>query len=669
MLLNPTLWVPSTDHGGYETEITFEKKLLNEGMKKSDYKKSELFNEISKFVSQNNDSIKEQIKRLGASVDWTRFRFNMDKECLNEVEIIFKKLVKENLILRKPYMVYYCPTCATVLSDIELKEVNSNNPLFYIKFNFIDNPDQYLSLATTRPELIFSVTHVLVHPSDKKNFSLIGKNLINPVTGNIVKIVASKRKPNPQDQNALSPLLQSYVKYDYEYSLLYDTNISAKNLIDWNGKMLERYPGLYPKEARQKEIEYLKENNYMERIDTDHIDSDLWCKSAHQVEPTIIYTWSLDLDKDGMSLKKKALEEINNTPLTVFPEWRKKDLVKWLDTTKQWPIARQNVWGIRIPIWYDISNPQNFTVWFIDNQGNKQVGNLKKILDSGTSINEIKNGLERIYTNDLTSWTTEQKADKAYLPETDVLDTWFSGQWATMFYGNTESDDFKYFYPNHSIVIGYDLVRLSVSREILLNTYLTSQLPYKFVYFHNLINGPDGKKMSKSYGNIITLESFLEKYGSDVTRAALISYSSLKEDFIISPERLNSLTEFTQRLWKMGRIAEIANQFVSENFKNIHTKSNNLIDSLQKTQSRIGYQIEKFAFAYAQSSTLEFLFTLEEFAFSIQGQNNTEENLSIFREAFLRYLIVLHPFMPFITEDLYQKLFKKEGSLSSLSWF
>jgi valyl-tRNA synthetase len=261
----PTVWVPSTDHGGYETQVTFERELEKAGKNKSDYTKNELFEEIKRFVDHNNDLIKTQIKAAGASVDWSRFRFTMDEVSLKIVDDTFRKMIADNLIYRRSYMVNYCSACGTILADIELKEVPEKMPLYFIKFGF-ENSDEYLSLATTRPEFLFAVTHVLVHPADLRYAKYIGKKLKNPVTGNPVEVIESKRKFDPQKPDPfLAPFSPSYIKYDYEYTLR--TNLPSRNLLDWHGNMVERYSGMKPLEARAREVSFLKEQGVIEKVD------------------------------------------------------------------------------------------------------------------------------------------------------------------------------------------------------------------------------------------------------------------------------------------------------------------------------------------------------------------------------------------------------------------
>ena len=652
----PTLWIPCTDHAGYETQVSFERELESTGKSKFDYSDKELFEEIKKFVEHNNIVIKSQIKALGASVDWTRFRFTMDDESVASTIQMFKKMVADNLIYQRLYMVNYCPSCATFLAEIELRSTEKQLPLYCIKFD-MKEADGYLSLATTRPEFLFSITHVLVHPDDQQNAHYIGKTLMNPVTGEPVDIVANKRKFDPEKAEPfLTPFSPSYKRYDYGYALHH--GLPARNILDWEGKLIERYPGLMPAEARNEEITFLEKNGRIEKVIDFYQDSVLLCKKGHETENLIVFTWFLRLDDEKISLKKPAMKAIEGEGFTVFPRWKKKGLVEWMGKMHDWPIARQNVWGIKIPIWYDVSEPQHFMVWFTNRKGEKMYGNLKNFLETGVALEEVADGLERVYAGEHAKWTLEKEAGKHYLPETDTFDTWFSSGNDQQFFGEPDSDDFRYFYPAESIVIGHDLLRLSVSREILLALYITGRLPFHFVYLHPLLKGQDGQKMSKSLGNAFSLDYFLEKFGADVTRMALISYLSSQEDFYFSEERLVIFEDFSHRIWNLGQ--QILQ--VSESHENASSSDETELKmKMDELVGDVGYFIKRYMFAAAQEKVYDF-FTM----FETYVQEN-KFSPPVIREVYEKYLVVLHPFMPFVTEAVYGN-FQTNLLLAAVPW-
>ncbi len=665
----PTLWIPSTDHGGYETQVTFERELEKEGKNRFDYTRNQLVTKIGQFVDTNNELIKKQIKGMGASVDWSRFRFTLDDISQKATREMFEKMVSDNLIYRDFYMVNYCASCGTMLADIELKEEQKNLPLYFIKFYF-EKSEEYLSLATSRPEFLFATTEVMISPADAKHKHLIGKTLRNPITGAPVHIITSKRKFDPATAKLyLSPFSPSYFKYDYEYAIR--NSISAKNLLDWNGNMIERYPGLKPSDAREKEVSFLKEGGFLEKADDSHQDSIFLCKSGHIVESMILQTWFVKLDDEKKSLKKPALEALQKGSIKILPHWREKGLTGWIEKMHDWPIGRQNVWGIKIPIWYDISDPSLFMVWFVNKAGKKIQGNLKKLLEDGTSVGEISEGIERIYASEGAPWVLKQEPGKLYLPETDTFDTWYSsGDWSTMVFGSPDSPNFSYFYPSDSILLGYDLLRLCVSREIFLSLYMTGKLPFQIVYFHNLILGNDGQKMSKSLGNAVQPDYYLEKFGVDVTRMTLTSYTALPNDFIVTEERLLDFKNFRDRLWNMGQIIAEVSPYISEfsSSQSFSERDRHLFFSFDRLVSTIDFQLEKYQFAFAQEKLIQFLGDLERYFSVIKTEGNTAVTFSLLHHIFGKYLMLLHPFMPFMTEELYGTLYNPSSSLAAAKW-
>ncbi len=660
-----TLWIPGTDHGGYETQVTFERELEKAGIDKSQYGNEELFSNIKKFVESNNDLIKNQIKSTGASVDWSRFRFTMDEGALGSVNKTFSKMVEDGLIYRGDYMVNYCSHCGTVLADIELKEEKENRPIYFVKF-FFDNSDEFISLATFRPEFIFSINNVIINKEDSRFAGYIGRILKNPITGEPVFIIESKRKFDPEQiEPFLSPFCPSFKKYDYEYALR--NNLPSKNLLDWDGNMLERYPGMKPDEARVLEVKLLSDKGLIEKVEEAKEDVTYYCKKGHLTETKIMLTWFLKLDDEKRPLRSPAIKAISEERLEIFPRWREKGLVGWMEKMHDWPIARQNVWGIKIPVWYEIKDSSKFTVWFVDHNRERHFGNLKTFIDNGVPLAEVLAGLERVYAEEDVSWTMNKKEGPLYLPETDTFDTWFSsGQWGTIVFEDSEQNNLKNFYPSQIMVIGHDLLRLSISRKILLSKYLSGKLPFRKVYLHRLIKGADGQKMSKSLGNSVSIEEYLSRYGADVTRMALISYTTLPDDFILSDEQLGLFKNFSANLWGIGqRIMnlesdqkEFANLNLSSNDKKIITEFNQLI-------SNVSNLLDRLSFAFAQEKVCQFLSDIEVFLENDAVSN--KNSATVIKQIFMKYLVVLHPFAPFMTEEMFQ-LFEKGKILAVESW-
>ena len=652
-----TLWIPGTDHGGYETQVTFEREIEAKGLSKDSFTQNELIEEITKFVDVNNNTIIRQIKAMGASIDWSHFRYTLDPDSLEFVDKMFKKMIADDLIYRSSYMVNYCSSCATMLADIELKEVIGDGHLYYVKFPF-KNEDGYLSIATATPEFIFAVTDILVQTQDERYSTHIGKLLTNPITGQEVRILESKRKYDLESSN--NPLFvfsPSSNKYDFEYAIR--NGLPARNLIDWNGSMTERYLGIKPSDARASDLKQLEDAGFIDQIKEVPEHKTFFCKKGHEVQNVIRMTWFLELDGEKVSLRNSTLKALEVARLTVQPFWRKRGLVDWIGKMHNWPIARQNIWGIPIPIWYELSDKTLYTVWFKNQKGETQHGNLQSLLDTGISLEEIQQGIERVYAAEGCIWTLGQEAGKQYLPETDTFDTWFSsGAWSSMVFQGSNLENISSAYPSDVAVIGHDLLRLSIARELILSLYLTGKLPFKRVYFHSLLKSLDGQKMSKSLGNAITLDTYLDRFGADVTRMSLISYTDSKDDFIFADERLEYFSNVSTRLWKMGRVCDVISAHVKANVAESKSpKDSAFLDKMYKVQNAVNVNIDKYSLAQAQKLLVDFLEQLEEYASEILQRDDAENAGEVFRKVFKIYLAALNPFMPFLTEELREKLF------------
>lgn len=661
-----TLWIPSIDHGGYETQVTYERE-TNTSIATDARSRKEVYAAISAFVARNNQKINEQVEAMGASVDWSRYRYTLDDAALTFVSSMFKKMMEDKLIYRSSYMMNYCPSCATVLADIELRETQTTAPLYHIKFPFKD-VEGSLSLATTRPEFLFAVTHVLAHPRDARLAQYIGKQLVNPATGEAVAIVESKRRFDPDAVNpylfAFSP---SHSKYDFEYAIR--NGLPTRNLLDWEGTMIERYPGMAPEQARHAEVELLTKQGAIERVDEAYTDVGHLCKKGHVVETVLRMSWFLRLDDAKVPLRQPALDAVARERLSVFPFWRKKGLVEWIGKMHDWPIGRQNVWGIKMPIWYEITDPSLFTVWFVDKGGASQHGTLQAFLDAGITLEEVAEGLERIYAAEGAVWTLEKEAGKSYLPETDTFDTWFSsGAWGTMVFDDAASPGISKYYPSEVLVIGYDLLRLAVSREIILGVYLRGRLPFRHVYFHALVKSADGQKMSKSLGNAVTLDTYLEQYGADVTRMALVSYIGSAEDFSIAPERLEFFVTFAKRLWAIGALCCTAERGTVGSYlpEQLTADDARLLSEVLALGKSTDQDVERYQLAGAQERLVSFLERLEVFSASIAERGDAQQAVAILNRAVKAYVTFLHPFMPFMTEELFTKVYGASAPLASL---
>ena len=651
-----TLWVPGIDHGGYETQVTFEREreAAGENFSREEWRSRDLFSAIESFVEENKSLISQQLKSLGASVDWSKLRYTMDDSSLDSVQKMFQKMVDDNLVSRQSYMMNYCSDCATVLADIELKKEKSESTLYRVSFPFSDGSNS-LAVGTVNPEFLFSAKYILVHPHDVRFCDYIGAKLINPVSGEEVEILTSERKLNLHEEVPyLEPFLPSFNRFDYEYAIRH--GLEAEDLLDWDGRLKVRHEGLFPDEAREREIEALNEVGAIDSTETKEVETSR-CKKGHVVNNIIRDTWFLDVD-GKVSIRSMALKALEEEDPKIYPAWRKKGLVDWIGKMHNWPIARQNAWGIRLPVWYEVTDASKFLVWFFDEEGERRYGNLQEFLNEGLYFDEIVDGLQRVYAESDCQWVTEREEGKRYLPETDTFDTWFSsGAWATIVYESLEGVDFEEVYPSNTLILGHDLLRLSVARKVMLSTYLSGQLPFKRVYMHPLLLGADGQKMSKSIGNVESLESYLNKYGADVTRMGLTAYSGQTEDFSFENEKLDDYAEFVEKIRQLARVyfAFTESGLIPDN--NINFKRSRILNKINRLKIAIGKDVENHYFARAQNQAVDFVGDFQRCLDYILEKDDMTVAKE-FMKAFEEYLLILHPFAPHLTEYLHQNMNK-----------
>jgi valyl-tRNA synthetase len=444
------------------------------------------------------------------------------------------------------------------------------------------------------------------------------------------------------------------VRFDYEYAIR--NNLPAHDVVDWDGTMKGQYQSKRPDEVRAEVIALLYTKGYIEGEGVPSSESVFVCKKGHTVCTIIRQTWFVRLDDERVSLRKNAVAAIHREQLKVFPRWREKGLVDWINKMHDWPIARQNAWGIRIPLWYEVTRPEDFLVWLRDDAGMRHHGSLATFLAQGRTIADIIPQLERVYAPEDCVWTHEPEAGKEYLPEMDMFDTWFSsGAWGTTVFGSSDITTLSPWYPSAMMVIGHDLLRLSVARKILLSTYMNGTLPFRSVYFHRLILASDGQKMSKSLGNAVPLDQYLSEYGADVTRMALVSYADEAEDFVFETEKLEFYAEFIQRAWRVARIYDTARTHGVDVRANVRgTEGDQLfMTSLDQLVRSVAHDLDKMLVTKAQERVVGQLEKFEVYTTNMLERGDIEVAASVFCATFEKYLRVLHPFAPHFTEEVW----------------
>jgi len=622
------LWLPGTDHAGIETQFVFEKKLREQGKSRLDFGRDELFGMIREYVDENRGGIEKQLRRLGFSLDWSREKYTLDKDIVEIVYDTFKKLYDDGLIYRAERLVNYCTFDGTSFSDLEVVYEERQNPLYYIKYG-------PLVLATTRPETKFGDTAIAVHPDDKRYQKYIGKELeIETVLGKAkIKVVADKMV-DPVFGTGVVKITPAHDFDDFEVATRH--NLPMVRVINYDGKMNEKagkFKGMYIKQARKAVVEQMQEKGLIDHIDDKYVHRIGLCyKCKNPIEPLPLEQWFIKMEP----LAKSAIEVVKKEKIKIYPKNSEKIYMQFLDNIRDWNISRQIVWGIRIPAWK----------------------------------------CEKCKGWEVTSGTIPEKCGKCsgkMVRDSDTFDTWFSsGQWP---YATLKTTDSLKFYPVNVMETGYDILRWWVARMVMLGIYIQKkqgvekveeQIPFKNIVLHGLVNDPLGKKMSKSKGNVVNPIELADQFGADAVRFALVYGSAFGNDQSLSYPKLQAMRNFTNKLWNMARFIELSQpQSSKDGSKN--DKDTEIIQKTEKQALEITRLLEKYDFNHAAQNLYDFIW--HEFADIYIEDVKNRMNKNSFEALSKSYLIILkllHPFMPFVTEEIYQILYQAEAKKTPL---
>jgi len=669
------LWVPGTDHAGFETQTTFERKLKAEGKSRFDFDRSTLYKMIYKFVMENKILIEQQMRSMGASVDWSRYSFTLDDRAIDIVTSTFERMEKEGLIYRDDYVVNYSFKWGTTFSDAEISHEEKVLPLYYIKYFFVDSDkDEYITVATVRPEPIFVDTHLCVHPEDEAKKHLIGKKVINPLTGKEMEII-SDSFVDSKFGTGIVKLTPAHDKKDFEVAKRH--NLPVIGLIGLDGRLNSNageLKGFTIKKAREKVVEILTNKGYIEKIDNNYknvVPVDY--RSGDYIENLVLPNWFIKVG----DLKKPVYQVVVSGEVKIYPKWRENTYIKWVENMYDWAISRQVTWGIRIPAWYSVEDNPNLLTTFIDNNKNTHTANISELLKK-FSFGEIEKGLQTIVARKGAKYIISKvKPDGNYIQDTDTFDTWFSsGQWPLVTLGYPDSEDFKYFYPIDVMETGWEIVTRWVSRMMMFGFYLTGKTPFKNIYLHGMVRAVDGRKMSKSLGNVVNPDEYIEKYGVDALRMGLISGTANGKDFSFPHDKIVGYRKFTNKIWNMARYylmmvesnqtsstdklfnGQSYSENATEKDKEIQKKFNQLVNSVNS-------MLELYQFSQACDAIYQFMWNdlASDYIEDIKLREDKTISLIVFLDIFRGSLKLLHPFMPFVTEAIWQELPGNENSI------
>lgn len=627
-----TLWEPGADHAGFETQFVFEKKLLEQGKSRFDYDRDTLYQMILEFVQGNRPVMEGQLRKLGFSLDWSRKKMTIDPEIVQIVYKNFKKLYDEGLVYRAERLVNYCTFDGTSFSDLEVVHEDRQSPLYYIKYG-------PLVLATTRPETKFGDTAIAVNPSDERYMHYIGQELeIETVLGKAkIKVVAD----DMVDKDFGTGVVKITPAHDFnDFEVAKRHNLPLKQVIGFDGKMNEHageFAGLYVKQARKAIVEKMQEKGLIEKIDESYQNRVGLCyKCKNVLEPLPREQWFVKMEP----LARPAIEAVKKGGIKIYPKRFEKLYFQFLESIRDWNISRQVVWGIRIPAWKNIETGE----WFVS---------------AGEAPEQGK-------------WEQDP----------DTFDTWFSSsQWPFATLMTTERGDYETFYPTNVMETGYDILRWWVARMVMMGLYATGKVPFKHVVLHGLVNDPLGKKMSKSKGNVVNPLELVEQYGADAVRFALVYGTALGNDQVLSYPKLEAARKFTNKLWNIGRYSEFYLQSESFRGKEIpplesivpmnNSDDQDILNKLEEITQKVTHAFDSYRFNEATESLYEFTWHVlaDKYMERIKDRlrNGDIEAMSTFSYVYLTVLKLLHPIMPFITEELWGKMQRTNNRMLAIS--
>ena len=636
-----TLWLPGTDHAAIATQSKVEGEIKKkEGKSRHDLGREEMLKRIEEFAKQSHDIIISQIKVMGASCDWSREAFTLDDKRNIAVNTIFKKMYDDGLIYRGNRIVNWDPKGQTTISDDEIVYEERKAKFYTFKYS----KDFPISISTSRPETKIGDVAVAVHPEDARYKKYIGKTYtIEDFCGTKleIKIIADKEVDPLFGTGALG-VTPAHSMIDWEMAERHNLP-KDKIVIDEKSRMTvgdDKILGKKVVEAREVIVEWLKTEGLLEKEEniTHQVPVCYKCKNA--IEPLLMDQWFVEMQP----LAKDAIEAVKTGDIKIYPQSFEKMYFQFLENIRDWNISRQIVWGIQIPAW-SCKKCHEWTV------------------TSGEVPQECKCG------------------SKELVRDLDVFDTWFSsGQWP---YATLKTTDSLEFYPTTVMETGYDILRWWVARMVMLGIYiqkkngvgeLSKQIPFQNIVLHGLVNDPLGKKMSKSKGNVVNPMEIVDQYGADAIRFALVYGTALGNDQVLSYPKLEAMKKFSNKLWNMARFIE----FARDDFK-IHKDrtvlpqtpgwSDDWSKKVQALVNEVTKYLELYQFNYAADRLYEF--TWHEFADSYIENikvRMTKESLKTLEENFMIILKLLHPFMPFITEEINNRLYGGENNLIISRW-
>ena len=642
----PTLWLPGTDHAGIATQWAVERQLATEGTSRHDLGREKFLERVWDHVGKTGGIIHEQSRRLGISADWNRLTFTLDPGPSKAVRTTFVNLYKKGRIYRHERIINWCTRCATALSDLEVDYQDVDGNLYHIRYPLEDDPKSFITVATTRPETMLGDTGVAVHPEDDRYSNLVGKNVVLPIMDRLIPVVGDEAIDREFGTGALK-VTPAHDPIDFEIGERH--GLEVFNVIGLDGNLTAaagKYAGVDRNDARVKVVEELDRLGLLDKVE-EHRHSVGHCQRCSSVvEPLVSLQWFVNLGghEEADSIAGKAHAAVANGDIKVVPERFTRVYLNWLENIRDWCISRQLWWGHRIPVWY-CSACEHMTVMVEDPDKCESCGSAEIEQDG------------------------------------DVLDTWFSsGLWPHSTLGWPEQTaDLKYFYPTAVLETGYDILFFWVARMIMLGIENTGQVPFKTVFLHGLIRDATGAKMSKTRGNTLDPLELIERFGTDALRFALTTGTAPGNDLRFGENRLEAARNFANKVWNASRfvISGLGEKSDLEGWHDLppgenpeHREDRWIVSRLDRVTVEVNQSLRNFELGDAQQKLYDFFWNdycdwyIEMAKLRLRSGEGRSPSRTLVH-VLERTLRLLHPFMPFITEEIWQNLRSKlpaEGS-------
>ena len=635
-----TLWLPGQDHASIATEVKVEKELLKEGLKKKEMGREAFLERVWQWTDTYRARIRGQLKKMGVSADFTRESFTMDEKLSKAVREVFVKLYNEGLIYQGNRITNWCPKCQTALSDAEIEYVEQNGHFWHIKYPVIGS-NESLEIATTRPETLLGDTAVAVNPKDERYAHLVGKTLMLPLVNREIPIVADEYVDMEFGTGAVK-ITPAHDPNDYQVGKRH--NLPEIIILNNDGTIVKgygRYSGLDRYDARKEIVKDLEEQGFLVKIKEHTHNVSTHDRCGNTIEPMISKQWYVKME----SLAKPAIEVVKNGKTKFVPERFDKTYFNWMENIQDWCISRQLWWGHRIPVWYC-----------------QECGEV--IVASQDPGKCTKCG------------STNLKQDE------DVLDTWFSSAlWPFSTLGWPEdTEDLKYFYPTNTLVTGYDIIFFWVARMIFSGIHNMGETPFEHVLIHGLVRDAEGRKMSKSLGNGVDPLEVIDTFGADALRFTLITGNAPGNDLRYKTEKVEAARNFANKIWNASRFVLMnLDEDIMKKYENCEEYSLGdkwILSRANTVAKEVTENIEKFELGIASQKVYDFMWTefcdwyIEIVKPVMYGEDEKAKGVvfNVLNKVLTIGLQLLHPVMPYITEEIYQHLDGEYKSISISKW-